>query len=186
MQAPMNPPQYQAHPEYVILVDDQDRQTGTAEKLEAHRSGALHRAFSVIIWDGYGRMLLQQRATTKYHSGGLWTNTCCGHPRPGEETLHAALRRLKEEMGFATALSGLGTISYRAAFDNGLTEHEIVHVYRGLYSGPVIPNPEEAGSFSWRRLDEVRDDIAAAPERYSVWFREYIAAKWPTVMAPPG
>ncbi len=171
--------------EFVILVDGSDRQTGTAEKLDAHRTGSLHRAFSVLIWDAHGRMLLQQRAHTKYHSGGLWTNTCCGHPRPGEDTLAAAHRRLHEEMAIVTPLAALGTITYRAEFENGLIEHEIVHVYRGLYDGPVAPNPDEAAGFAWRTLDEIRSEVSASPERYSVWFREYIAAKWPTVMAAP-
>ena len=116
--------------ECVILVDSADRQTGISEKLEAHRAGLLHRAFSVLIWDDQGRMLVQKRAAAKYHSGGLWTNTCCGHPRPGEETLAAAHRRLNEEMAIAAPLTALGTITYRAEFENGLTEHEIVHVYQ--------------------------------------------------------
>lgn len=169
--------------EYVILVDADDRPTGTAEKLEAHRLGVLHRAFSVLIWDSAGRMLLQQRAADKYHSGSLWTNTCCGHPRPGEDVAAAAQRRLAEEMGFSTPLAALGTIQYRAAFDNGLTEHEVVHVFRGLHDGPVNPDPREAESYDWRTLHDIRRDIARAPERYSFWFREYVNAKWPTVLA---
>lgn len=174
-----------AFEERVILVDDDDRQIGTAEKLDAHRSGALHRAFSIVIWNGDGRMLLQQRALEKYHSAGLWTNTCCGHPRPDEDVAAAAARRLSEEMGMATPLTSLGTIRYRAAFDNGLIEHEIVHVFRGRHDGDVVPNPEEAAGYAWRTLDEVRSDVAAAPENYSVWFRQYVAAEWPTAMAPP-
>ncbi|HPG89288.1 MAG TPA: isopentenyl-diphosphate Delta-isomerase [Hyphomicrobium sp.] len=171
--------------EYVILVDGEDQQIGTAEKLEAHRAGALHRAFSIVIWNSERRMLLQQRALGKYHSPGLWTNTCCGHPRPNEVVSDAATRRLAEEMGFTCTLSPLGTISYRAEFSNGLIEHEIVHVYRGLHNGAVAPNPEEAANCAWRTLDEVRHDIAAAPDTYSVWFRQYVAAEWPTAMTPP-
>lgn len=171
--------------EFVILVDDDDQQIGTAEKIAVHRSGALHRAFSIVIWDGNGRMLLQRRAPTKYHSPDLWTNTCCGHPRPGEGVADAARRRLIEEMGLSAALTPLGTIRYRAEFDNGLIEHEIVHVYRGLFDGQVNPNPEEASSFAWRTLDEVRRDVSAAPEHYSVWFQQYVAAEWPTAMVPP-
>lgn len=174
-------------PELLILVDDADRETGTAEKLEAHRRGLLHRAFSVIVWDSEGRMLLQQRDSGKYHSGGLWTNTCCGHPRPGEPTASAALRRLQEEMGFACALTPLGTISYRAEFENGLTEHELVHVFRGLYDGPVMPDPAEAQAYLWSTLADVRAGVARNPESYSVWFRKYVAAEWPTALAaPPG
>ena len=172
-------------PEYVILVDDDDHEIGTAEKLAAHRDGALHRASSIVIWDRNGRMLLQQRAAGKYHSANLWTNTCCGHPRPDEDVADAAARRLFEEMGFRCGLAPLGTIRYHAAFENGLIEHEIVHVFRGLYEGRVKPDPEEAADFSWRTLDEVRQDVEAVPENYSVWFRKYVAAEWPTAMVPP-
>ncbi|MGB4866126.1 MAG: isopentenyl-diphosphate Delta-isomerase [Hyphomicrobium sp.] len=171
--------------EQVILVDDADHQTGTAEKLDAHRAGALHRAFSIVVWNSDGRMLLQQRALSKYHSAGLWTNTCCGHPRPNEDVAEAAARRLAEEMGLRCPLTPLGTIRYRAEFSNGLTEHEIVHVYRGLHNGAVTPNPDEANAYAWRTLDEVREDVAAAPQNYSVWFRQYVAAEWPTAMAQP-
>lgn len=172
-------------PEMLILVDPQDRETGIAEKLDAHVRGLLHRAFSVIIWDRNNRMLLQKRDSAKYHSGGLWTNTCCGHPRPGEETEAAALRRLREEMGFTCQLTSLGTISYRAEFSNGLTEHELVHVFRGLYEGPIAPDPAEAEAYSWATLEDIRAEIAKAPENYSVWFRQYVAAEWPTALAPP-
>lgn len=171
--------------EMLILVDTADRETGTAEKLDAHRRGLLHRAFSVIVWDSKGRMLLQQRDSKKYHSGGTWTNTCCGHPRPGEATDTAALRRLQEEMGFTCALTPLGTISYRAEFDNGLIENELVHVYRGLYEGSVTPDPAEAQAYAWATLEEIRQDISKAPDRYSVWFRKYVAAEWPTALAQP-
>ena len=171
--------------EQIVLVDDHDRVTGFAEKLEAHRSGALHRAFSVIIWDSAGRLLLQKRAAGKYHSGGLWTNAVCGHPRPGEEVLEAAVRRLKEEMGFACPLETLGIIRYRAELDQGMSEHELVHVFRGLYDGVVSPDPEEADGYQWARLEDVRDDVAAMPQRFSVWFREYVAAQWPMALAAP-
>jgi isopentenyl-diphosphate delta-isomerase len=171
--------------ETLILVDADDQEIGTAEKLEAHRSGLLHRAFSVIVWDARGRQLLQKRAAAKYHSGGLWTNACCGHPRPGEAAEAAALRRLGEEMGFACPLEWLGIVRYKAALDHGLTEHEIVHVFRGSYSGPVSPNPEEAEGYQWCLLDRIRGDIAASPDRFSVWFRQYIAEEWPMVLVPP-
>jgi isopentenyl-diphosphate delta-isomerase len=169
----------------LVLVDNADHEVGTCEKLAAHVSGALHRAFSVIVWDCQGRMLLQQRDAGKYHSGGLWTNTCCGHPRPGEPTQSAALRRLQEEMGFTCELTPLGTISYRAEFTNGLIEHELVHVFRGLYEGPVNPDPLEAQAYAWATLEDTRAAIAQAPENYSVWFRQYVAAEWPTALAPP-
>jgi isopentenyl-diphosphate Delta-isomerase len=170
--------------EHVILVDANDREIGSAEKIAAHRSGALHRAFSVIIWDRDRRMLLQQRAAGKYHSAGLWTNTCCGHPRPGEATDAAATRRLFEEMALDCALTSLGTFSYRAEFANGLIENELVHVYRGRHDGDVTHNPDEAASYAWRTLDEIRRDVAAAPDTFSIWFRHYVAAQWPTAMAP--
>src|ERR1700730_504067 len=115
--------------EEVILVNDQDEPLGKIEKMEAHLRGKLHRAFSVFIFDGDGRMLLQQRALNKYHSGGLWTNACCSHPRPGENTTVAGRRRLKEEMGFDTALEPMFQFTYKAAFENGLVEHEFDHVF---------------------------------------------------------
>ncbi|MCC7250278.1 isopentenyl-diphosphate Delta-isomerase [Hyphomicrobium sp.] len=175
----------QTSDETVVLVDADDRAIGTAEKLDAHRRGLLHRAFSVIVWDSRGRQLLQKRAASKYHSGGLWTNTCCGHPRPGEPVEKAALRRLGEEMGFSCAIEWLGVVRYQARFDNGLAEHEIVHVFRGLYDGPVTPDLAEAESYQWCDLDDIRDAIAAAPKCYSVWFRQYVAEQWPMALAPP-
>ena len=127
----------------LILVDEQDNPIGTCEKMEAHRKGLLHRAFSVFIFDAQGRMLLQQRALSKYHSGGLWTNACCSHPFPGEDNLTAATRRLQEELGFTTSLRKAFDFYYRAAFDNGLTEHEFDHVFVGQYEGTLEVNPQE-------------------------------------------
>jgi isopentenyl-diphosphate delta-isomerase len=172
-------------PEQVVLVDEKDRVTGIAEKLDAHQRGLLHRAFSVIVWDRRGRQLLQRRAVAKYHSGGLWTNACCGHPRPQEDNLAAASRRLREEMGFSCPLTELGTVYYLAKFDNGLTEHEIVHVFRGTFEGTISPDPDEAEDHVWRSLDDIRRDLSCAPERYSIWFRQYIAAEWPMALAAP-
>jgi isopentenyl-diphosphate delta-isomerase len=169
----------------VVLVDDDDRAVGAAAKLEAHRNGALHRAFSVIVWDGAKRLLLQKRQAGKYHSGGLWTNACCGHPRPGEDSAAAARRRLEEEMGFTCELTNLGTLRYRAALDHSLTEHEIVHVFRGLYDGTVAPNPTEADGYQWARIEAVEADVAAMPRRFSVWFREYVAVQWPLALELP-
>jgi isopentenyl-diphosphate delta-isomerase len=161
--------------EEVILVDADDRPLGTAGKLAAHRVGQLHRAFSVIVHDGAGNLLLQKRHVSKYHSGGLWTNTCCGHPRPGEATEAAAVRRLEEEMGFHCPLRPLGELTYRADVGNGLIEHEFVHVYEGRYTGVVQPDPEEAEDYAWRPLGEIRHDAVAAPERFTAWFRLYLA-----------
>lgn len=161
--------------EQVVLVDASDRPVGTAPKLEAHRRGELHRAFSVLVHDGAGNLLLQKRHGAKYHSGGLWSNTCCGHPRPGEETAAAARRRLAEEMGFACALLPLGTHLYRADVGAGLIEHELVHLFCGEYTGAVHPDPREAEDFAWRPLAEVRREACASPERFTVWFCRYLA-----------
>ncbi|MDQ8699561.1 isopentenyl-diphosphate Delta-isomerase [Hyphomicrobium sp. LHD-15] len=171
--------------ESLILVDEDDLEIGTAEKIDAHQRALLHRAFSVIVWDSRGRQLIQKRASTKYHSGGLWTNACCGHPRPGEAVEAAAVRRLGEEMGFSCPLEWLGLVRYDAAFGNGLAEREIVHVFRGLYDGPIAANPAEAEGYQWCSLASVRADIAAMPDRFSVWFRRYIAEDWPMALAPP-
>jgi isopentenyl-diphosphate delta-isomerase len=171
--------------ELILLVDDDDRIISTAPKLDAHQAGALHRAFSVIVWDSAKRLLLQKRQAGKYHSGGLWTNTCCGHPRPGEDVADAARRRLDEEMGFSCPLTNIGTIRYRAALDHGFTEHEIVHIFHGLYDGTVAPNPAEADGYQWARVEDVEADVAAMPRRFSVWFREYVAAEWPLLRHGP-
>src|ERR1700709_2281116 len=127
----------------VILVNEADVVTGAAGKMDAHRKGWLHRAFSVFVFNHRGEMLLQQRALNKYHSGGLWTNACCSHPRPGEETLLAAERRLKEEMGFELSLQKLFDFIYKSEFDNGLTEYEFDHVFGGSYNGLVAPDKTE-------------------------------------------
>ena len=174
----------QSH-ERLILVDESDREIGSAEKIDAHRLGLLHRAFSAIIWDSQGRQLLQKRSATKYHSGGLWTNACCGHPRPGEPVEAAARGRLNEEMGFSCPLEWLGIVQYRASFVNGLSEHEIVHVFRGRYDGPINPDPMEAEGYQWCWLDEIRSDIGNAPHRFSIWFQRYITEEWPVAVLPP-
>lgn len=169
--------------EEVVLVDSDDNETGIAEKLEAHRQGKLHRAFSVMVWDRNGRLLLQRRQIGKYHSGGLWTNTCCGHPRPGEPSLLAAGRRLTEEMGVVCSLTPIGTFTYRAELDAGLIEHEFVHIFSGVHDGPVAPNPVECDGYSWSTPDVIRRQIAAVPQCFSAWFRKYVEAGWP--IAPP-
>ena len=120
--------------EEVILVNEADEQIGVMEKMEAHEKGLLHRAFSVFIFNDKGEMLLQQRALNKYHSGGLWTNACCSHPRPGEDTLQAAKRRLMEEMGIETSLTLKNSFTYKTAFENGLTEHEFDHIFIGTFN----------------------------------------------------
>jgi isopentenyl-diphosphate delta-isomerase len=164
--------------ERVVLVDRDDRELGTAPKLAAHREGRLHRALSVILVDGLGRLLLQKRHVGKYHSGGLWTNACCSHPRPGEGILEAAQRRLLEEMGIACPLAPLFSVPYRAELDKGMTEHEVVHVFGGRYAGPVRPDPAEAEGFDWVEPEALLRDLDASPERYSVWFRKYCREYW--------
>lgn len=157
--------------EFVILVDEQNNELGAMEKQEAHEKAVLHRAFSVFVFNSKGELLLQQRALDKYHSAGLWTNTCCSHPRMGEDTKDAAQRRLKEEMGFETPLEGKGTFIYKAAFDNGLTEHELDFIYTGIYDQNPEINKQEVNDYSWLSLNEVQQDIATYPEKYTAWFK---------------
>ncbi len=158
--------------EQVILVDENDNQIGAEEKLKAHQNGGkLHRCFSILVFNSKGELLLQQRALSKYHCGGLWTNTCCSHPRPGEVTGEAAHRRLKEEFGFDTEFKELFTFIYRAGFDNGLTEWEFDHVFVGTYDGKPDPNPEEIGDYMWISPEELRKDVEENPEKYTPWFR---------------
>lgn len=152
-------------------MDEQDRPLGSMEKMQAHVEGKLHRAFSVFIFNGKGEMLLQQRAAGKYHSPGLWTNACCSHPLPGEETANAARRRLMEELGFKVPLEKIFDFVYKAGFDNGLTEYEFDHVFTGRYDGPINFDPEEVMAISWRSPEEIRQSLAAEPERYTAWFR---------------
>lgn len=165
--------------EYVILVNEADQETGTAGKLDAHQKGVLHRAFSVMVWDRHGRLLLQQRAISKYHSGSLWTNSACGHPRPGEPLAHAAARRLQEEMGFSCPLSSLGHMIYRADVGSGLTEHELVHIFSGRYDGAVKPDPAECDGYTWSLPGDFKTGVTNTPDRYSAWFKKYVAAEWP-------
>lgn len=154
----------------VILVDQADRPVGRMEKQEAHRKGLLHRAFSVFLLDG-SKLLIQRRALDKYHCGGLWSNTCCSHPAPGEPVLSAAERRLDEELGIKNArLRELDTFLYRAAFPNGLAEHELDHVLLGEYSGPVRPDPREIAQVRWIDLEELQRDLQAFPQWYTPWF----------------
>ncbi|MEQ9187927.1 MAG: isopentenyl-diphosphate Delta-isomerase [Cryomorphaceae bacterium] len=157
--------------EKVILVDEQDQAVGHMEKMEAHRKGALHRAFSVFIFNDQGEMLIHRRALEKYHSGGLWTNACCSHPREGESTEEAAHRRLKEEMGFDCALQEQFSFIYRAVLDNGLTEHELDHVFVGRFNGKPIPHPEEVSEWRFVSLARLERDIMLRPYAYTVWFK---------------
>lgn len=153
----------------VILVDEQDNQIGVAGKLAAHRSGRLHRALSVFVFDSAGRLLLQRRAAMKYHSGGLWSNTCCSHSRPGEGTASAARRRLREEMGIECELTEMFSFVYRTDFRNGLIEHEYDHVFFGRYDGKPLLNHGEADAARWVELHALAADIRARPAAYSYW-----------------
>jgi isopentenyl-diphosphate Delta-isomerase len=157
--------------EKVILVDESDNQVGLMEKMEAHRKAVLHRAFSVFIFNRKGEMLLQQRALQKYHSGGLWTNACCSHPRPGEETLQAANRRLAEELGFTTPLEKIFDFIYQAEFENGLTEYEFDHVYTGVYDEEIQPDKNEVKDYCFKSMDEIRESLETHPQKYTAWFR---------------
>ena len=154
----------------VILVDERDNKIGLQEKMEAHRKGNLHRAFSVFIFNRGGEMLLQQRALSKYHSGGLWTNACCSHPREGESVEGAAHRRLREEMGFDTDLKEIFSFIYFAELDKGLKEHEYDHVIVGDYDGSISPDPAEVESFKWIRLENLERDVRENPKSYTAWF----------------
>jgi isopentenyl-diphosphate delta-isomerase len=156
--------------ELVVLVDRNDRQWGTAPKLSAHMEGELHRAVSVFVFDVGGSTLLQRRAVGKYHSGGLWSNTCCGHPRPGESPEEAAHRRLWEEMGFDCPLVPALGFVYRRALPNGLVEHEYDHLFVGRFDGVPAPDPREVDDWRWVAPDELLADMTAQPQRYSVWF----------------
>ena len=157
--------------EMVILVDNNDNQLGLMEKIEAHEKAILHRAFSVFILNDNNELLLQKRALSKYHSPGLWTNTCCSHPRNGESVINAGLRRLKEEMGFETEISSLLSFIYKAKFDNGLTEHEFDHVLVGSYNHSPIINSIEVDSWKWMSMENVKKDIKDHPDNYTAWFK---------------
>jgi isopentenyl-diphosphate Delta-isomerase len=157
--------------EEVILVDENDNATGTMEKMEVHKRGLLHRAFSIFILNKKGLLLLQKRASGKYHSPGLWTNTCCSHPRPGETIMLAALRRLEEEMGIQCPLQKSFQFIYRAKFDNGLTEHELDHVLVGVSDDLPVLDYDEVEDFSYMDVDFLSYDIETNPAKYTVWFR---------------
>lgn len=161
-------------PENLILVDAQNRAVGRAEKWAVHRAGLRHRAFSIFLVDPRGRMLLQQRSRAKYHSAGLWANSCCGHPRPGERTLAAARRRLREELGASAVLRYGFRAQYRTTLPNGLTEDEIVYVYFGLAPAALALDPSEVAQVAHLSLPELQGDIARRPQRYAYWLRHYM------------
>ena len=155
----------------VILVNEIDEAIGSMEKMEAHEKALLHRAFSVFLFDKDGNMLLQKRAATKYHSPSLWTNACCSHPMPGESTEQAALRRLQEELGFTVGLNKAFHFTYKAAFDNGLTEHEFDHVFVGEYEGSMVLNTEEVSEVCYKSMADIRTEIDRKADHYTAWFK---------------
>lgn len=157
--------------EKVILVNENNEQIGLMEKMEAHEKALLHRAFSVFVFNDKNELMLQQRALTKYHSPGLWTNTCCSHQRDGETNLQAGARRLQEEMGFVTPLKESISFIYKAPFDNGLTEYEYDHVMLGKYNDDPIINTNEVADWKWMPLEDVKADISLHPDIYTEWFK---------------
>lgn len=154
----------------VILVTETDEEIGTMEKMEAHRRGVLHRAFSIFIFDEWGNMLLQKRAKGKYHGGGLWSNACCSHPFPNESIEEAADRRLGEELGFNTPIKKAFTFTYRAAVENNLIEHEYDHVFFGTYSGVLNPDKGEVEAVTYLDMDDLERKIGEQPSKFTQWF----------------
>ena len=157
--------------EQVILVNEKDEQIGLMPKMEAHVKALLHRAFSVFVFNDQNELMIQQRAMGKYHSPGLWTNTCCSHQREGESNIEAGKRRLQEEMGFKTDLKDIISFIYKAPFDNGLTEHEFDHILVGYYNENPNLNPEEVHAYKWVTLDRLKEDMTRNPHLYTEWFK---------------
>ena len=157
--------------ENVILVDKNDTQIGLMSKLDAHKKGILHRAFSVFVLNNNNEIMLQKRAYNKYHSGGLWTNTCCSHQREGENSIEAGKRRLLEEMGFETELKILTSFIYKVEFENGLTEHELDYLLIGKYLKSPVINKQEVADWKWMKIELIADDIKLNPNNYTSWFK---------------
>ncbi len=157
--------------DYILLVNENDEEIGVGEKMEVHKTGLLHRAFSIFVFNSENKLLLHKRALSKYHSGGLWTNTCCSHQRDGEDLYETIHRRLKEEMGFDCDLQEAFTLKYRAELDKGLIENEIDHVFIGEYDGEVIINPDEVDEYAWVTLNDVILEVENSPEKFTYWFR---------------
>ncbi|MBC7552815.1 MAG: isopentenyl-diphosphate Delta-isomerase [Taibaiella sp.] len=157
--------------EMVVLVDEQDNETGTMEKQQAHVEGKLHRAISIFIFNSKKQLLLQKRAEGKYHSPNLWTNTVCSHPRPGETVKQAAIRRLAEEMQLSCPLKHAFSFTYNAKLSNGLIEHEFDHVFTGLADGLPKPNKDEVGAWRYITLDKLDEELTTHPEQFTEWFK---------------
>ena len=156
--------------EKVVLVDEDDNQIGLMPKMEAHLKGKLHRAFSIIIFNSDRKILLQKRASTKYHTPNLWSNTCCSHQREDEDNIDAGKRRLNEEMGFVTNLYNFSSFIYRVEFSNGLIEHENDHIMLGVFDGTPKPNPNEVDEWKWIDIDILVEDMQINPDYYTAWF----------------
>lgn len=169
--------------ERVICVDENDMQVGDAEKIHAHATGTLHRAFSVFLFDRQGRLLMQRRAAGKYHAGGLWANSCCGHPRPGEETSQAAVRRLAEELGITVHLEAAFSFRYRVQMDNGLIENELVHMMVGAFSGDCNPDGSEVSDIAWHELEAVAARAEDLTHQLAPWFRIYLRGCLPMLIS---
>lgn len=160
--------------EKVVLVDERDKEIGEMEKMEAHMKGLLHRAFSVVVFNKKGEMLLQKRNKKKYHSGGLWTNACCGHPRPGEGIIEAGERRLFEEMGIKVKLDEKFTFKYKVQFEEKLWENEIDHVLVGNYEGEINPNSDEVEDWKWSNTETLKKEVLEKSEEFTYWFKEIV------------
>lgn len=161
--------------ERLILVDESDVEIGVGSKLDVHLKGIRHRAFSIFLWNERGELLLQRRAPTKYHSAGLWANTCCGHPRPEEQVKRAAARRLGEELGMEADLYENGVYGYVARMSNSLIENELVHLFSGHALGEPVPNPEEVDLLKWIAPEDLLADFASNPGDYAPWFALYLS-----------
>lgn len=160
--------------EEVILVDENDRPIGLMEKQQAHLEGRLHRAFSVLVFNKKGEMLIHQRAVNKYHCGGLWSNACCSHPRENESVIEAAKRRIQEEMGFSVDMKYVDSFIYKVSFKNGLTEHEYDHILVAYYDEIPSPNPDEVADWKYVSIDQIKSAVKKNPEKYTYWFQELI------------
>ena len=169
--------------EQVILVDEQDKEVGVIEKMQAHIEGRLHRAISVFIFNSKNELLLQKRADGKYHSAGLWTNTCCSHPMPGETVADAATRRLNEEMGMKCVLQKSFTFIYKALLDHDLTEYEYDHVLTGITDEEPTPNPTEVAAWKYVNIENLQAEILLHPEKYTEWFKICLRDYWILLVA---
>lgn len=161
----------------VILVDEHDTEIGVKEKIKAHELGKLHRAFSIFIFNSKKELLLQKRSDNKYHSPGLWSNTCCSHPQPNKDLIEEAEKRLKEEMGISCKLEKSFSFIYKVKFDNGLTEHEHDHIFIGEYNDDPKPNEEEVSDWKWLSLAELKQDVSDNPSKYTYWLKEILKLK---------